>query len=58
MKTCMNILVSIWPLTAAPKSFGARHTGSSRGSVFNLGLSRSYRGQKPEAIMDRLTVSG
>ena len=55
MKTCMNILVSIGP--AASVAEATRHSQASRGSMFNLGLSRSYGGQEPKAGLDRLQVS-
>ena len=54
MKTCMNILISIWPTAVAEAT---RHSRTSRGNMFNLGLSRSYGGQEPKAGLDRLKVS-
>jgi hypothetical protein len=55
MKTCMNILVSIWPTASVAEA--TRHSRTSRGNVFNLGLSRSYCGQEPKTGLDRLKVS-
>jgi len=51
MKTCMNILVSTWPMTSVAKA--TRHSEPSRGYAFSLGLSLAYQGQSPEANLDR-----
>jgi hypothetical protein len=55
MKTCTNILVSIWPTTSVAQA--TRHSEPGRGYAFSLGLSVGYKGQRPEANMDRLEVS-
>lgn len=55
MKTCMNISVSIWPVT--PVAQATRHGRSSRGDMFSLGLSKAYCGQEPQPNLDRLKVS-
>jgi hypothetical protein len=55
MKICMDLLVSIGPAAWVAKA--TRRSELTRGHVFGLGLSRAYRGQKPEANMDRFKVS-
>ncbi len=55
MKTCMNITVTIWPTMSVAKA--TRHSRLNLGCAFSLGLSRSYRGQRPEASLDNLEVS-
>jgi hypothetical protein len=40
-------------MTAAPESFGTRHSKLTRGYAFSLGLSVAYGGQMPEVNLDR-----
>src|SRR2546422_1219000 len=55
MKTCMNISVTIWPMT--PVAPATRHSRLSQGCEFSLSLSTSYKGQAPETNLDNPEVS-
>ncbi len=56
----MNILTANWPTTSVAHGLAmwtTRHNRSSLGNVFSLGGSISYRGQNPEARLDKPEVS-
>src|SRR5262249_53580740 len=55
MRTCKYISTVIWPTMSVAKA--TRHSRLSQGCVFSLGLSRSYKGQAPEANSDNPEVS-
>ena len=55
MRTCTYISTVIWPTMSVARA--TRHSRLSRGCVFSLGLSRSYKGQSPETNLDNPEVS-
>ena len=50
MRTCMNILTSIWPKTSVARA--TRHSRSGRGCAFSLMLTGLYADQKPESNLN------
>jgi hypothetical protein len=55
MKTCLDILATVWPTMRVAKA--ARHGRYNPGRMFGLGLSLAPIGQKLEGYVDRPGVS-
>ncbi len=55
MKTCLNISVTSWP--TMPVAQATRHSRSTPGYMFSLGLSLASIGKQPEGNLERPGVS-